>query len=51
MRLEAELKAAQTQQSQLLNPNGSGYMATGFQQGIGMVPMQQMMPMMQPMMM
>ena len=43
-KLKAELAAAQQTQQSLLNPNGAGYMATGFQQQVGMVPMQQMMP-------
>lgn len=42
--LKAELAAAQQAQQSLLNPNGSGYASTGFQHGVGMVPMQQMAP-------
>lgn len=43
-KLKAELAAAQQTQQALLNPNGAGYAATGFNHGVGMVPMQQMMP-------
>jgi hypothetical protein len=43
-KLKAELQAAQSAQQNLLNPNGAGYVSTGFQHGVGMVPMQQMMP-------
>lgn len=39
-KLKAELAAAQQAQQSLLNPNGSGYASTGFQHGVGMVPMQ-----------
>jgi hypothetical protein len=31
----------------LTDPNGAGYAATGFQQQVGMIPMQQMAPQMQ----